>query len=98
MTSIYKPLIKFIFISITLITGFAFSAFSTVKQSQSHYQSQSHEVNNRINKQMSNATTQVNFKPKSKYGKKLQRDINRLMPGNKQFTPRFLQYVLTDKK
>lgn len=98
MTSIYQPLIKFVFISITLISGFAFSAFSTVKQSQSHYQSPSHEVNSRVNKQMSNTTAQVNVQPKSNYGKKLQRDINRLIPGNKHFTPRFLHYVLTDKK
>lgn len=94
MTSIYKPLIKLIFISIMLITGFAFSAFSTVKQSQTDY----HKVNNRMTEQNSHTKAELHFQPKSRYGKKLQRDLNRLMPGSKQFTPRFLNYVLTDKK
>lgn len=94
MTSIYRPLIKFLFISLTLTVGIAFSAFSSVKQYQATLSQQTNNVsdaNNHLKKQ-------ITYKPKSEYERQLQRDIDRLIPGNKRFDPRFLRHVLANSK
>ena len=91
MTSIYKPLIKIISISLIITAGIGLSVFSSIKQSQASPSSNLTEVKQTANKQQT-------FPPKSYYERNLQWDIKKLIPGNKQFSPAFLRHVLTSNQ
>ena len=73
MTSIYKPLIKIILISLTFTAGIGFSVFSTLTQSQANQNVPSKKINNTY----CDSIAQHTYKPRSEYNKKLQRSINR---------------------
>lgn len=92
MTSIYKPLIKNFIITILLIIGIALSAFITFQHSYASSRAQNNAINN-IDKK---TTENLGDISKSAYEHKLQREINRLIPGSKTFSPYFLQQFLTN--
>lgn len=88
MTSNNNPIIKALLVLLMLIIGIGFSAMMTIKQSQA----------NEVNKKPPNsAQQQMVYKPKSRLEKKLQRELNMLMPGSKHFNSRFLRHVLLSK-
>lgn len=91
MTSIYKPLIKNFIISIVLIVGIAVSAFTTFEHSYASSSVQSHAISNIDVKLRANKAGL----PKSAYEYKLQRDVDRLTPGTKTFSPYFIKKILT---
>ncbi len=86
MISIYKPFIKLASVVILIIVGMAFSVSSVSKQSQQALKSPSVVKEN------------IDYQAKSKLARKLQRGVNMVTPGNKQFSPRYLNYLLKTTK
>ena len=94
MTSIYKPLIKVLLISIMLATSISFSAFTTVKQSYNHSIDQKIKTTNETSKKVhSDEPVFV-----SEYELKIKHDIHQLTPGSKKFNARYLYFVLSNPK
>ncbi|WP_448213157.1 hypothetical protein [Colwellia sp. MEBiC06753] len=89
MTSIYIPTIKVLLISLAIIAGIGLSVFSTVKESQA-------SSNSLAKASVKSDRKGQTYLLKSQYEKKVHRELNKLMPGNKQFDPRFLNFVLAN--
>lgn len=87
MTSIYKPTIKVLLVSLAITAGIGLSVFSTIKESQA---SSVHITQTSVKSDGKNQP----YQPKSQYEKKIHRELSMLMPGNKHFNPRFLNVVL----
>lgn len=89
MTSIYKEIIKVLLVSLAITAGIGLSVFSTVKESQASSNSLTKASVKSDNKKQP-------YQPKSQYEKKVHTELSMLMPGNKQFNPRFLNFVLAN--
>ncbi|GAA6171336.1 MAG: hypothetical protein ACPGTQ_15055 [Colwellia sp.] len=89
MTSVYKPIIKVLLVSLIITACMGLSVFSTVKESQASSNSLAQASMKSDSKRLSN-------QPKSQYEKKIHRELSMLMPWNKQFNPRFLNFVLAN--
>ncbi|GHF01041.1 hypothetical protein [Thalassotalea profundi] len=89
MASIYRPTIKLLLCSLVITAGISLSAFSTVKESQAS--------SNSTNTGEKNESKRKTYPPKSHYEKKIQKDLSMLIPGNKLFNPRFLNFVLANR-
>jgi len=89
MTSIYKSTAKVLLVAVAITAGISISVLSTVKESQASIHS--------IKKASiyNNSQKQADY-PTSHYEKRLYRELNMLMPGNKQFNLRFLKFVVTN--
>lgn len=87
MTSIYKPTLKLLLVSLAITVGIGLSVFSTVKESQA-------SANDLTKVSVNSDKKRHAYQPKSQYEKKIHRELSLLMPGNKHFNPRFLNFVL----
>lgn len=94
MTSIYKPLIKILLISLTLAFSIGFSAFTTVAQSQESQNTPSKIIYNTY----SDLVAQHDYQPTSGYEKKTQNSNDRLKADNKNFSSNIIGDVNANNK
>lgn len=87
MNSMYKPTVKVLLASIAITACVGMSVFATVKEAQANSQPAKTEAKVHTSKKQ-------NYHPKSQYERWLHRDLSMLIPGSRQFNPRFLSALL----